>query len=67
MSIVANLDQLRGRVLRLRQKRETARWAEDVGVHLNTLYRFLRGGSVHCDTLTKIEAWCDREEHKDGN
>jgi hypothetical protein len=62
MTMMESLDQLRGRFMRLRGNRSWRAIAPSVGVDYAVLRRFSQGGPAKASTLTKVEAWCDRQE-----
>lgn len=62
--IVQAIDQLRGRLMRLKGKGSLTALAAEIGCDAITLQAFARGESVTQTTLTKIDQWCDTQEHE---
>lgn len=62
--ILQAIDILRGRVLRLMQKRSRSIVAQEVGIALGTFTQFFYGEKANLTTesLQKIETWCDTQE-----
>lgn len=62
MPILTALDELRGRLVRLRRKRTFEVLCEAIGISRPTCMAFLRGDLVSGTTLQALEEWCEREE-----
>ena len=66
MTIIENIDLLRGRYLRQAKHCKEDDIALKIGLHRNTLSAFRRGSWVHTTSLVKIEAWCQEQETAHG-
>ena len=66
MTIIENIDLLRGRYLRQLKHCREEKIAVQIGLHRNTLSAFRRGAWVHTGSLAKIEAWCQEQEMAHG-
>lgn len=57
-------DQLRGRFMRFRAGRPLATIHDALGVHPNTMMRFLAGRDVSPIVQRKIQQWCEAEAQR---
>lgn len=62
MKVLEALDELRGRVVRLRQGRAFSDLAPLIGISRPTLFNFINGKPITAANLSRIEMWCDQEE-----
>jgi len=65
MTLIATIDQLRGRFHRCRRMsvlQDYTTLAAQIGMSKRTLHRFASGYTVREDSLTKIEDWCEKAE-----
>jgi hypothetical protein len=62
MSFTQMLDLLRGRVVRHKRGRPLAEVAKDIGLGVDVVARFLRGGGLKTSQAEILEAWCGQQD-----